>query len=954
MVAIEIREDSNYIIDENNNKVEVTVVNSETLPVVTIEGASPIIEGNNAVFTVNVTDQRDINDALIARTADLVVDIMVIEGSTNFITGTPEMEVTVAPTENSATLIVETTLDDDAELDDETGFIGTITAVVQPGSDYKFGGADSGVGSVNILDSAEFPIITFNTENNTTQEGGVIAFPFVVTGAATDDTYEEIEISFEVNTETSTADEGTNADFTIFQPSPTTLAAGDTTGRITIRTNTDAFYEGEIDETFDIVVTATNAVFAESTSSITLTGTIEDINEDPPVFSVSSVSTPEDIGVRTDGDASDDEVTFAVSLSEPSEVDVTFYVETVDLSATSGVDYTSIPDTCYTGVIEPECFSYESRPRGSKFSIPAGETTMVVREADDINERDEVLGGVDLEGNAIPGLTIAIMNDTRKEANERFLVRFTNARHATFAGGDSITVTGTILDDETRTISFAPQLRPDPDNPIENKEFSNYEFDEVTTETNVEVIVVSSVPAVENIELEYVIGKVGDSAIAQQDPAQDGDDYGDATPEDLEIAPGESRATITIPILPNVVDEPDQTFTARITGIDSQSSVGQPNAILRRGQPAETTVTIKDTDSSSANLPKLEFVEGLTKNLDERNTDGDAQYEYDIVVRLENSATAIEPITFDIATVAGTAVKGEDFIVNDPTAVPPFETPTQGMIAAGATEFTIPVVIKDDTDFEGNQTFDVTLSNIRKAVFTGSPSPAELTQTITIVDNEEPTLSLAETEISVEEDVNGGEIELTFELTGLYVNSTGDNASLDITYSIETTGPEATEGVDFDTGFAVGATGTATIAAGELSKTITIDITDDALFEGNETFKVKVEDEPGDSTDGFVVFEKDGTTVSELVADITIIDDEVPTLMVDSYSNVGEEDGQIAIGFTLSGPRATDVVFEYNTEIDSGNDSESRSSRLCWTILKICNNCGRVHNYQYFNWNNSR
>ena len=245
------------------------------------------------------------------------------------------------------------------------------------------------------------------------------------------------------------------------------------------------------------------------------------------------------------------------------------------------------------------------------------------------------------------------------------------------------------------------------------------------------------------------------------------------------------------------------------------------------------------------------------------------------------------------------------------------------MIAAGDEEFTIPVIIKDDTDFEGNQTFEVTLSNIRKAVFTGNPSPVELTQTITIVDNEEPTLSLAKTEISVAEDVNGGEIELTFELTGLYADSTGDNADLEITYSIETTGTEATEGVDFDTGFAAGTSGTATIAAGELSKAITIDITDDALFEGNETFKVKVADEPGDSTDGFVVFEKDGVTVTELVADITIIDDEVPTLMVDSYSNVGEDDGQITIGFTLSGPRATDVVFEYNTEIDPNNDSRA-------------------------------
>ena len=913
VVAIEIRENANYIIDENNSKIEVTVVNSEELPVVSIEGVSPIIEGNNAVFNITVTDQRDINDDLIVRTADIAVNIMVIEGSTNFITGTPEMEVTIAPTENSATIVVETTLDDEAELDDETGFIGTITAVVQAGTGYQAGGSDSGVGRVNILDSVDFPIITFNTENNTAKEGGVIAFPFVVTGAATDDTYEEIEISFEVNTNTSTADEGANRDFTIFQDSPITLEVGETTGRITIRTNRDPLYEAG-DETFDIVVTATNAVFSESTSSVTLTGTIEDINENPPVISVSSVSTPEDIGVRTGADTSDDEITFAVTLSEPSEVDVTFYVETVDLSAISRLDYTPIENTCYTGVIEPECFSYESRPRGGKFTIPAGEIGVVVNEAGD------TLGGVDLEGNAITGLTIPIMNDTRKEANERFLVRFTNARHATFAGGNSITVIGTILDDETRTISFAN---------VNYEVHEMYDSDDTTTNIpaqpdyitddgsgnysySITLTVETSVPAVEAIALTYDIGQGdGDSAIVAQDPDNpaDGEDFGVATPADLSIASGESSATITIPIVTNVVDEPDQTFTARITGIDSQSG-GQPNAILRRGQPAETTVTIRDTLGSAANLPILSFDEGPVDTVQEMDVT------HMIEVGLDKAA--VEDITFDITVSAGTAVIGEDFIVNDPD--PTKTTPTRGMIVAGSDSFTIPVVIKQDTNNEGNQTFDVTLSNIRKAVFTGTP--AELTQTITIEDDEEPTMSLAKTEISVAEDVNGGEIELIFELTGLYTDSTG-NADLDITYSIETTGTEATEGVDFDTGFAVGASGTATIAAGELSETITIDITDDALFEGNETFKVKVADEPGDSTNGFVVFEKDGVTVTELVADITIIDDEVPTLMVDSYSNVGEDDGQITIGFTLSGPRATDVVFEYNTEIDSNNDSRA-------------------------------
>ena len=75
---------------------------------------------------------------------------------------------------------------------------------------------------------------------------------------------------------------------------------------------------------------------------------------------------------------------------------------------------------------------------------------------------------------------------------------------------------------------------------------------------SITLTVESTVPAVEDIDLQYEVGKDGDSAVALKllDPARDGDDYGVATPTDLSILSGTSRATITIPIETNVVDEP--------------------------------------------------------------------------------------------------------------------------------------------------------------------------------------------------------------------------------------------------------------------------------------------------------------------------------------------------------------------------------------------------------------
>ena len=118
-------------------------------------------------------------------------------------------------------------------------------------------------------------------------------------------------------------------------------------------------------------------------------------------------------------------------------------------------------------------------------------------------------------------------------------------------------------------------------------------------------------------------------------------------------------------------------------------------------------------------------------------------------------------------------------------------TISSGTIEVGQTTLKDPitVVIVDDTDNEGNQTFDMTFSNIRKAVFFGDPAPADLTQTITIVDNEDPILSLAETAIDVVE--ADTQVTITFNMTGTLTTPTS------ISYRTMVTANEAAEAADF-------------------------------------------------------------------------------------------------------------------------------------------------------------
>ena len=65
------------------------------------------------------------------------------------------------------------------------------------------------------------------------------------------------------------------------------------------------------------------------------------------------------------------------------------------------------------------------------------------------------------------------------------------------------------------------------------------------------------------------------------------------------------------------------------------------------------------------------------------------------------------------------------------------------------------------------------------------------------------------------------------------------------------------------------------------------------------------------------------TEISELVATITIIDDEVPTLSVDNSTlSVSESAGTTNIGLILSGPTSDDIIVTYSTSITDLNTAQ--------------------------------
>ena len=164
-------------------------------------------------------------------------------------------------------------------------------------------------------------------------------------------------------------------------------------------------------------------------------------------------------------------------------------------------------------------------------------------------------------------------------------------------------------------------------------------------------------------------------------------------------------------------------------------------------------------------------------------------------------------------------------------------------------------------------------------------------------------MSFAEDSYSITEEDTDTNVELTFNLSAPIEDP--------IEISYETIEDTATADVDFTNI----SNGTAIVTPNTTSVSISIQIKGDMLNEGNETFMVKVVTPPTNA--GFT----DG--VSELLATITIIDDEVPTLSVDNSTlSVSESAGTTNIGLILSGPTSDDVVVTYSTSITDLNTAQ--------------------------------
>ncbi|MEQ1851491.1 MAG: Calx-beta domain-containing protein, partial [Chthoniobacteraceae bacterium] len=362
-----------------------------------------------------------------------------------------------------------------------------------------------------------------------------------------------------------------------------------------------------------------------------------------------------------------------------------------------------------------------------------------------------------------------------------------------------------------------------------------------------------------------------------------GSDY-NTTSGALNFLPGVTSQTITVPILNDAVFENSETFNVTLSGptnatIADGLGVG---TILDNGGGTGGT----DNDTPTLAVSSATVTEG---------TDPDAVF----TVSLSNLSTT--DVAFNLSLADGLATGGD--------YGPGLEVSTDGggtwsaagsaTIAAGATSVLVRTPITDDVLNEAIEDFTLTAT-----VTSGTTTNASASGTGTIGDNDgQPTLSI--NDVSVNEETGTATFTVTL--------SAASGQVVDVNYA-------TVDGTALDTLDYTGTSGMLSFAIGETSKTITVPILDDAIFENSEQFFVTL----SGPVNALIA---DGTGIGTIRDDGTGsggTDNDTPTL---SVSDVTVTEGTdpfavftVSLGNASTAPVSVSLLLADGTALGGGSD----------------------------------
>ncbi len=371
-------------------------------------------------------------------------------------------------------------------------------------------------------------------------------------------------------------------------------------------------------------------------------------------------------------------------------------------------------------------------------------------------------------------VNITVNGDTTVEAHENFLVALATPVNAVIADSQGI---GTVTDDDVGT----PARISVNDVPVTegNAGTLNATFTVTRTGSTAEAVSVS--------------------ALTAAGTATAGTDYTTTGPTVLSLGIGVTSANFVVPVVGDVLDEPNETFFVNLTLpvkatiIDSQGvgTIVDNDGVPNPAGPA-TFLAVNDVTASEGNA-------GLTN--------------FSFTVTRSGNVAGASSLTYK--TFQGTAKLGTDLILVDDAAV---------SFAATETTKTAVVQVYGDPNAETNETFVISLRNPVGATISDSIGTG-------IITNDDAGLpgSLAVNDVIVGES-NSGTATATFTVTR------SGNSAEPVTVNFATTNGTAAAPGDY-----VAISSTSLIFAElETTKTVSVAVKGDGTVEGDETFFVNL------------------------------------------------------------------------------------------------------------------
>ena len=366
------------------------------------------------------------------------------------------------------------------------------------------------------------------------------------------------------------------------------------------------------------------------------------------------------------------------------------------------------------------------------------------------------------------------------------------------------------------------------------------------------------------------------------DTATSGSDYG-AVSGTLTFAPGELTKTISVPITDDLVYEGPETFKIQLTSPSVNALIADDTGIGTIMDDGTGTVPPGVTPTDDRPIVTINDV--LVNEASATAT---------FTVTLSNASNL--PVTVKYSSVNGTAEAGFDYDAVLGTLT----------FAPGELTKTISVPLHNDTVYEGAETFQMVLTDPTNARVTLAGAGVDTTKDNTGIgtimddgtgtvppgvtpDNDTPSASINDVV------VNEGAGTATFTVT------LSNAATMPVTVAYATADGTATAGLDY-----TAVASTLTFAPGQTSRTFTVPILNDTVYEGSETFTVNLS-APTNATiadgSGLGTIKDDGTgTVPPGVTP----DNDTPRLTIDSPTVVENiASGHAVFTLTLSNPSTT-------------------------------------------------